>query len=98
MPLPNAPLGLTVQSKTDTSVSIKWDAVTYPGGIKEYEVYKDGKSIGKRVGTSYTDSGLTAETTYKYKVRAVTNTGLTSDFSNELTVITESTTPPEEGS
>lgn len=60
-------------------------------GIKEYEVFRDGASIGKRVGTSYSDSGLTAETEYTYTVKAIGNNGLESDLSAELVVTTELT-------
>jgi len=86
---PDAPQGLTVQSKTDTSVSIKWDAVSYPGGIKEYEIYRNDQSVGKRVGTSFSESGLSPETSYEFKVRAIANNGQISAFSVPLTVETE---------
>ncbi|WP_412767496.1 Ig-like domain-containing protein [Bacillus velezensis] len=89
---PNAPQGLTATPK-DTSVSLSWDAVTFNGGIKEYEVYRDGVSIGSRVGTAFADSGLTQLTTYKYQVRAIPNTGDPSPLSAELSVTTLATEP-----
>ena len=92
------PQGLTVSSKTDKSISIKWDAVNYPGGIKEYEIYRDGQSIGKRVGTSFSESSLSPETNYRYKVRSIANNGQVSEFSNELIIKTDPTPePPEAG-
>ncbi|XSD77592.1 Ig-like domain-containing protein [Bacillus subtilis] len=89
---PNAPQGLTATPK-DTSVSLSWDTVAFNGGIKEYEVYRDGVSIGTRVGTSFADSGLTQLTTYKYQVRAIPNVGDPSPLSAELSVTTLATEP-----
>lgn len=77
----------------DTSVSLSWDAVTFNGGIKEYEVYRDGVSIGTRVGTSFADNGLKQQTTYKYQVRAIPNVGDPSPLSEELSVTTLETEP-----
>lgn len=65
----------------------------YAEGIKEYEIYRDGVSIGNRVGTTITDSGLTPETTYEYQVKAIGNNDLESPLSDALTV----TTLAEEG-
>ncbi|GGH83572.1 chitodextrinase [Pullulanibacillus pueri] len=70
---------------TDTSVKLAWDAVA---NADHYEVYRDGTSIGTRVGTSYSDSGLTAETTYTYQVKAVGADGVESQLSNALEVTT----------
>ncbi|MBN7743899.1 Ig-like domain-containing protein [Bacillus velezensis] len=74
-------------------MSLSWDAVTFNGGIKEYEVYRDGVSIGSRVGTSFADSGLTQLTTYKYQVRAIPNIGDPSPLSVEISVTTLATEP-----
>jgi len=79
---------LTATNVTDTSVSISWDAVEYPAGIKEYEIYRDGVKVGTRVGTTFTESGLDASTTYKYQVKAIGNNNLESSLSDELTVTT----------
>ena len=61
----------------------------YHEGISEYEVYRDDLSLGKRVGTSFADSGLFAETTYKYQVKAIGNNDLESELSEVLEVTTE---------
>ncbi|MFG6315969.1 Ig-like domain-containing protein [Bacillus velezensis] len=89
---PNAPQGLTA-SVTDTEVSLNWDAVTFEGGIKEYEVYRDGVSLGTRVKTSFSESGLKQETTYRYQVKAISTAGKASPLSDELIVTTKSTDP-----
>lgn len=62
-----APANLRVDSFTGTSVSISWDAAV---GISTYYVYRD-PTIGIPVptsATSYTDSSVTAGTTYTYHV------------------------------
>ncbi|QII49476.1 Ig domain-containing protein [Bacillus paralicheniformis] len=74
-------------------MSLSWDAVTFEGGIKEYEVFRDGVPVGTRVGTSFSESGLKQQTTYKYKVRAIPNVGDPSPFSEELSVTTKITEP-----
>lgn len=76
---------------TDTSVTITWDAVVVDGGISEYEVFRDGVSIGTRVGVTFADSGLTADTTYSYTVKAKAKNGEISVESSPLSVTTIST-------
>lgn len=61
------------------------------GGVSEYEVFRDGLSIGTRVGTSFADSGLTADTTYSYTVTAKAKNGEVSAESALLSVTTTST-------
>ena len=67
---PSIPSGLAVASKTSTSVSLTWTAPTDASGIAGYDVYRDGALVGSPVPASYTDSGLSAGTTYSYTVRA----------------------------
>ncbi|MBN8236837.1 fibronectin type III domain-containing protein [Halobacillus kuroshimensis] len=86
--LPNAPANLTASNVTDTTADITWDAVDYEAGIEQYEIYRDGTMVDTRVGTSFADSGLTADTTYVYQVIAVGSNGLKSELSEELTVTT----------
>jgi len=73
---------------TDTSLSLSWDAVNYSEGIAKYEVYRDSVSIGTRVGTSFSDSSLTASTAYKYQVKAIGVNGVESSLSEPLNVTT----------
>lgn len=86
---------MTASSVTDTSLTLSWDAVSYDEGIDHYEVFRDGTSLGTRKGTSYSDSGLTAETTYQYQVRAVSTNGLESPLSDALSITTTQT--PDSG-
>ncbi|MBN6887018.1 chitodextrinase [Cytobacillus horneckiae] len=88
---------MAASNVTDTSANITWNAVNYIGGIKEYEVYRDGISKGKRIGTSFSDSGLTASSSYKYQVKSIANNGLESPLSSELTITTQQTPEPPPG-
>lgn len=85
---PNRPTGLSASDVTDTSAKLTWSTVDYPEGIKEYEIYRNGASQGIRVGTSFTDSGLEAVTTYEYQVKAIGNNDLASELSEVLEVTT----------
>lgn len=60
----------------------------YDGGIKEYQILRNGKQVGTSVATTYKDTGLTGDTTYFYQVKAVGNNGLSSTLSIELSAKT----------
>ncbi|UFU00370.1 fibronectin type III domain-containing protein [Radiobacillus kanasensis] len=65
-----------------------WDAVSYDEGISNYEIYRDGVSVGTSATTSYSDSGLTASTTYSYQVKAIGANGKESALSTAVSVTT----------
>jgi len=60
----------------------------YDGGIKEYQILRNGKQVGTAVTATYTDTGLTGDTSYSYQVKAVGNNGLNSSLSVELSAKT----------
>ncbi|MEB9697299.1 fibronectin type III domain-containing protein [Bacillus cereus] len=62
--------------------------MVYDGGIREYQILRNGKQVGISVATTYKDTGLTGDTTYSYQVKAVGNNGLSSTLSVELSVKT----------
>ena len=81
---PTAPTNLTASNVAETSVDLSWNASSDNVGVTGYEVFKDGSSIGTVPGTSTTVSGLTANTTYAFKVRAFDAAGNYSGFSNTV--------------
>ena len=85
---PQAPTGLKVDSTTVTTANISWSPVVYDGGIKEYQVFRNGKQVGTSPTVTYKDTGLTGDTTYSYQVKSVGNNGLISPLSVELSVKT----------
>ncbi|MEU6275717.1 glycoside hydrolase family 6 protein [Streptomyces populi] len=86
---PTVPGGLTVGSTTSSSVSLSWSASTDNTAVTGYDVYRDGTKVGSATGTSYTDSGLTASTTYSYTVKAKDAAGNVSASSTAVSATTK---------
>ena len=90
---PTAPTNLAVSSKTTSSVSFTWTASTDNVGVTGYVVQmKQGSGsfavVGEPSTTSFTKSGLSASTTYIFRVKAVDAVDNASDWSDELSVTT----------
>ncbi|RQW12841.1 fibronectin type III domain-containing protein [Paenibacillus rhizophilus] len=85
---PTAPTFLTSPSKTSTSVSLSWTASTDNIGVTGYEVYKGATPIGSPTGTTFTVTGLSANTEYTFTVKAKDEAGNLSAASNAVTVTT----------
>ncbi|MFE2758204.1 RICIN domain-containing protein, partial [Actinosynnema sp. NPDC059335] len=69
---PSTPTGVTATA-SGTSVTVRWSPATDNVGVTGYEVLRDGVQVGSTSGattTSFTDSGLAANTRYEYRVRA----------------------------
>jgi len=61
---------LVMSYATTTSVTLGWNSVI---GATGYKVYRGYTLLTSQTTTTYTDSGLSAETTYTYKVAAYNN-------------------------
>lgn len=87
---PTAPGSLTSSSKTDVTVSVSWTATTDNTGVTAYDIYRGATLVGSTSGTSttFTDSGLTASTSYSYTVKARDAAGNISAASNSISVTT----------
>ncbi|MEV1117780.1 PQQ-dependent sugar dehydrogenase [Actinosynnema sp. NPDC049800] len=69
---PSTPTDVTATA-AGTTVTVRWTPATDNIGVTGYEVLRDGTQVGSVSGastTSFTDSGLAAETRYQYQVRA----------------------------
>ena len=84
-PLP-APANLVANAVNQNTVSLSWDAVK---NAQWYSIYRNGVWI-KNVSdaTTCTDSGLSSNTTYSYKVAAYAN-GKEYEHSKEVSVTTK---------
>ena len=101
---PSAPTNLAAGGITTNAINLSWTASTDNVGVTGYLVERcQGAScsnyaqIGTASGTSYPDSGLTASTTYRYRVRATDAAGNLSGYStvvNATTLAVPDTTPP----
>ncbi|UCC71572.1 MAG: right-handed parallel beta-helix repeat-containing protein [Gemmatimonadota bacterium] len=94
---PTAPGTPTLDSKTETTVSISWGASTDNVGVTEYRVFRDGVEVGTVAAptTSFTDTGLAPATTYAYHVTALDAAGNESPASGTLEVTTDPGPEPE---
>ncbi len=88
---PSVPTGLNSPSQSASSISLSWNASTdNPGGsgVAGYDVYRNGSIVASPTGTSHTDSGLAADTSYSYRLRARDGAGNASALSPALSVRT----------
>lgn len=69
---PTVPTNVAAAAKSDTGIMLSWTASTDNVAVTGYDVYRGGTLIGSASGsdTTYTDAGLTANTTYSYTVKA----------------------------
>ena len=88
---PTAPAALQAADLTHQAFTLSWTASTDNKEVTEYEVYRDGTSIGVTGNTSFAVTGLSAVTTYSMRVKAKDAAGNASDASAALAV---RTTPP----
>jgi chitodextrinase/beta-mannanase len=88
---PSIPTNLTSPSKTATSAYLTWTASIDNIGVTGYEVYtNDTVLAGTTTATNFSVNGLTANTSYQFKVRAKDAAGNFSAFSIPLVVTTDS--------
>ncbi|MEV0534837.1 glycoside hydrolase family 6 protein [Kitasatospora sp. NPDC050463] len=85
---PSTPAGLRSTAATATTVSLAWTASTDNVGVTGYDVYRNGTAVGSTSGATFTDTGLTASTAYRYTVVAHDAAGNASAASAALTVTT----------
>ncbi len=87
---PLAPSNLQATSTTTSSITIAWNASTDNVGVTGYEVYQGTTLLGNVSGSTltYTNTGLSANTTYTYKIKAKDAAGNVSAFSNQVSATT----------
>ncbi len=90
---PSVPAGLAASNITQTTLELSWTASTDNIGVTEYEIFQDGTSIGTSATTSFSVTGLTADTAYSFTVNAKDAAGNVSGNSNVANVTTVATPP-----
>lgn len=92
---PTVPTNLTAAAAGSSQISLSWTASTDNARVTGYQIERcqgAGCSafapIANVTGTSYTDSGLAAQTSYSYRVRANDAAGLTSPYSTASSATT----------
>jgi chitodextrinase len=101
---PLAPANLTVTATSPTQINLSWTASTDDVGVTGYKVERcsgagcsNFAQIATPTGTILSDTGLTASTSYSYRVRAADAANNLSVFSSTATASTMAgpdTTPP----
>ena len=102
---PTAPAGLIATAVSSAQINLSWTAATDNVGVTGYRIERcagagcsNFAEIATTTGaTAFTNTGLTASTSYRYRVRATDAATLLSPYSNIATVTTPAapdTTPP----
>ncbi|MCX8131224.1 MAG: PA14 domain-containing protein [Clostridia bacterium] len=87
---PSVPSGLTASAVSSTQINLRWNSSTDNAGIAGYKIYRNGTHIGTVTsGTSYSDGGLTANTTYVYTILAFDASGNSSAQSAPIVAATQ---------
>lgn len=95
---PTVPGTPAVGGATSSTLAVSWAASTDDSGAVRYDVSRDGgvpTSAG--AATSFTATGLTADTTYRFKVRACDGAGNCSAYTAESSGKTRPTGTPPSG-
>jgi YD repeat-containing protein len=92
---PDAPASLQGSASDATHVNLSWSAPSDRGGsgLAGYQIYRAGAHITTIGSTSYTDSGVSGDTTYAYRIVAYDRAGNTSAPSNTVTITTPAVVP-----
>jgi len=94
---PSTPANLQGSAVTPSRIDLTWSTASDNVGISDYDVFRDGTFLISVSTTAYSDTGLAANTTYTYTVRANDAAGNSSAESQPASVTTlanPDTTPP----
>jgi glucose/arabinose dehydrogenase len=93
---PSTPTGLAATAISSTQINLSWTASTDNVAVTGYQILRNGTQVGSSTTTTFSDTGLSPNTTYSYTVRAVDAAANTSDLSvpASATTIAPDTTLP----
>jgi chitodextrinase/gamma-glutamylcyclotransferase (GGCT)/AIG2-like uncharacterized protein YtfP len=85
---PSVPIGLTGTAIGSSAIDLDWNDSSDTGGsgLAGYRVFRNGAQVGDVTGSSFSDTGLSAGTTYTYTVLAYDNAGNPSEQSGSINV------------
>jgi len=93
--IPSTPANLAATVASSTQIDLGWGASTDAAGVVGYRVERcqgagcsNFAEVAAPGGTSYSDTGLSANTSYSYRVRAVDAAGKLGGYSNVATAYT----------
>lgn len=88
---PSAPTSLTATAISPSQINLSWSASSDNVGVAGYKVYRGGTQIATTnqfTAQSYTDTSVTAGTTYVYTVAAYDAAGNVSTQSSQVSITT----------
>jgi fibronectin type 3 domain-containing protein len=91
---PTIPTDVTATPISPFQIDVSWSASFDAFGVAGYIVFRDGEQIAITQATLFSDTGLTASTTYTYQVKAFDEDNNISDFSIESATTTFELPPP----
>jgi chitodextrinase len=98
---PSAPSSLAATASSSSQIGLTWTAATDDVAVTSYLVERcqgagcsTFAQIGTSATTSFTNTGLTAQTSYSYRVRASDAANNLGAYSNTATATTPSAPPP----
>ncbi|MEK7212760.1 MAG: hypothetical protein AAB686_03720, partial [Patescibacteria group bacterium] len=93
---PSTPTGLTATAASSSQINLAWSAATDPStgsgqvsGVAGYKIFRNGTFVYQTTALSYSDTGLSMNTTYSYYLKAVDAAG-----NESLPSVTLSATTP----
>ncbi|OAB80177.1 M4 family metallopeptidase [Cochleicola gelatinilyticus] len=87
---PSTPGNLSASNITETTATLSWNASSDNVGVTGYDVYQGSTVLGTTTSTSANITGLVANSSYTFSVRAKDAAGNTSASSNSVNVTTSS--------
>ncbi len=75
---PSVPGKPTSSAQTMTSITLNWTASTDNVALVGYRVFRNGALVASPTSTTYTDTGLTPQTSYSYTIAAYDSSGVMS--------------------
>ena len=91
---PSIPQGLGATAISSTQINLAWNSSTDNVGVAGYRIYRGGTAIGTTTSTTYSDTGLTASTSYTYTVTAYDAANNESNQSAPASATTSAPPPP----
>lgn len=94
---PTVPQGLSATPVSSTQIDLSWNASTDVGGgiVAGYKVFRNNVLVMSVAGTSYSDTGLTANTAYSYKVSAFDDAAPANESAQSSAVNATTPAPPD---
>ena len=90
---PSVPTGLSATAISPSQINLTWTASTDTVGVTGYKIFRNGAQAGTATTTSYSDTGLSAGTTYAYTVSAFDAAGNNSAQGASVSATTQA--PPD---